>query len=137
MPQVLHLSQRVKFEKVDTPSTIDTPYLKCDPGLCFSISDFPVDKREDVQIAHINMGPFQPKLQKYPLTKHGTQNHRFQFSWLSKFPWLEYLISKDKAFCFPCYIFHDKPSKNDAFIVDGVQNWKYVGCEKNMSFCST
>ncbi|KDO45444.1 hypothetical protein CISIN_1g038054mg, partial [Citrus sinensis] len=47
-----------------------------------------------------------------------------------------YSISKDKAFCFPCYIFHDKPSKNEAFIIDGVQNWKYVGCEKNMSFCS-
>ncbi|KDO51959.1 hypothetical protein CISIN_1g039830mg, partial [Citrus sinensis] len=51
-----------------------------------------------------------------------------------KFPWLEYSISKDKAFCFPCYIFHDKPSKNEVFIVDGVQNWKYVGCEKTCHF---
>ena len=24
--------------------------------------------------------------------------------------------------------------KNDAFIVDGVQNWKYVGCEKTYPF---
>ncbi|KAH9686650.1 TTF-type domain-containing protein [Citrus sinensis] len=69
------------------------------------------------------MGPFQPKLQKYPSTKYGTQNRRFQFSWFSKFPWLEYSISKDKAFCFLCYIFHDKPSRNEAFVVDGVQNW--------------
>ncbi|ESR64952.1 hypothetical protein CICLE_v10010270mg, partial [Citrus x clementina] len=84
----------------------------CDPGLRFSISAFPFDKCGDVRIAYINMGPFQPKLQKYPSTKY------------------------DKAFCFPCYIFHDKPSKNEAFIIDGVQNWKYVGCEKNMSFCS-
>ena len=51
-----------------------------------------------------------------------------------KFPWLEYSISKDKAFCFPCYIFHDKPSRNEAFVVDGVQNWKYVGCEKKCPF---
>ena len=33
-------SQRVEFEKVDTPSTIDTPYLECDPELYFSISAF-------------------------------------------------------------------------------------------------
>ncbi|KAH9648706.1 TTF-type domain-containing protein [Citrus sinensis] len=127
-------SQRVEFEKVDTPSTIDTPYLERDPRLRFSISAFPIDKREDVRMAYINMGPFQPKLQKYPSTKYGTQNRRFQFSWFLKFPWLEYPISKDKAFCFPCYIFHDKPSKNEAFIVDGVQNWKYVGCEKTCPF---
>ncbi|KAH9693295.1 TTF-type domain-containing protein [Citrus sinensis] len=127
-------SQRVEFEKVDTPSTIDTPYLERDPGLRFSISNFPIDKREDVRMAYINMGPFQPKLQKYPSTKYGTQNRRFQFSWFLKFPWLEYSISKDKAFCFPCYIFHDKPSRNEAFVVDGVQNWKYVGCEKTCPF---
>ncbi|KAH9741124.1 TTF-type domain-containing protein [Citrus sinensis] len=127
-------SQRVEFEKVDTPSTIDTPYLERDPGLRFSISTFPIDKREDVRMAYINMGPFQPKLQKYPLTKYGMQNRRFQFSWFSKFPWLEYSISKDKAFCFPWYIFHDKPSKNEAFVVDGVHNWKYVGCEKTCPF---
>ena len=115
-------SQRVEFEKDDTPATIDTPYLERDPGLRFSISAFPFDKCGDVRIAYINMGPFQPKLQKYQSTRHGTQNRRFQFSWFSKFPWLEYSISKDKAFCFPCYIFHDKSSKNEAFVVDGVQN---------------
>ena len=86
MPQVLHLRQRVKIEKVDTPSTVDTPYLERDPGLCFSISTFTIDKCEDVQMAHINMGLFQPKLQKHPSTKHSTQNRRFQFSWFSKFP---------------------------------------------------
>ncbi|KDO39057.1 hypothetical protein CISIN_1g043240mg, partial [Citrus sinensis] len=110
-------SQRVEFEKVDTLSTIDTPYLERDPGLRFSISTFLIDKRED-----------------YLSTKYGTQNRRFQFSWFLKFPWLEYSISKDKAFCFPCYIFHDKPSKNEAFVVDRVQNWKYVGCEKTCPF---
>ena len=42
-------SQRVEFEKDDTPATIDTPYLERDPGLRFSISAFPFDKCEDVQ----------------------------------------------------------------------------------------
>ncbi|KAH9741125.1 TTF-type domain-containing protein [Citrus sinensis] len=106
-----------------TSSMCNIDASKRDPGLRFSISTFPIDKREDVRMAYINMGPFQPKLQKYPLTKYGMQNRRFQFSWFSKFPWLEYSISKDKAFCFPWYIFHDKPSKNEAFVVDGVHNW--------------
>ena len=78
------------------------------------------------------MGPFQPELQKYPPTKHGMQNRRFQFSWFSKFPWLEYSLSKDKAFCFPCFLFYDRSTKFDAFIVDGCQNWKYVSCDKNV-----
>ncbi|KAH9672100.1 TTF-type domain-containing protein [Citrus sinensis] len=102
-----------------TSSMCNINASKRDPVLRFSISTFPIDKREDVRMAYMNMGPFQPKLQKYPSTKYGTQNRRFQFSWISKFPWLEYSISKDKSFCFPCYIFHDKPSKNEAFVVDG------------------
>ena len=51
-------SQRAEFEKVDTPTSIDTPYLERDPGLRFSIKTYPIDKREDVRIAYINMGPF-------------------------------------------------------------------------------
>ncbi|KDO37307.1 hypothetical protein CISIN_1g035944mg, partial [Citrus sinensis] len=60
----------VEFEKVDNPSTIDTPYLERDPGLRISINTYPIDKREDVRMTYINMGPFQPELQKYPSTKH-------------------------------------------------------------------
>ncbi|XP_052288934.1 uncharacterized protein LOC102623386 isoform X2 [Citrus sinensis] len=127
-------SQRAEFEKVDTPTSIDTPYLERDPELRFSIKTYPIDKREDVRMAYINMGPFQPELQKYPPTKHGMQNRRFQFSWFSKFPRLEYSLSKDKAFCFPCFLFYDTSTKFDAFIVDGCQNWKYVSCDKKCPF---
>ena len=46
-------SQRVKFEKVDIPSTIDTPYLEHDPGLHISIKAYPIDKWEDARMAYI------------------------------------------------------------------------------------
>ncbi|ESR44796.1 hypothetical protein CICLE_v10003822mg [Citrus x clementina] len=49
------------------------------------------------------------------------QNRRFQFSWFSNFPWLEYSISKDKAFCFPYFLFYDTSTKFVAFIVDVVK----------------
>ncbi|KDO37694.1 hypothetical protein CISIN_1g037929mg, partial [Citrus sinensis] len=113
------MSQRVEFEKVDIPSTIDTPYLEHDTGLRISIKAYPIDKREDVRIAYINMRSFQPELQKYLSTKHGMQNRRFQFSWFSKFRWFEYSVSKDKTFCFSCFLFHDASTKYDAFIADG------------------
>ncbi|KAK9186190.1 hypothetical protein WN943_026554 [Citrus x changshan-huyou] len=38
------MSQRVEFEKVDIPSTIDTPYLEHDTGLRISIKAYPIDK---------------------------------------------------------------------------------------------
>ena len=51
-------SERAEFEIVDIPSTIDTLYLECDPELCISIKTYPIDKQEDAQMTHINMGPF-------------------------------------------------------------------------------
>ncbi|KAH9717836.1 TTF-type domain-containing protein [Citrus sinensis] len=118
------------FAKVDggqssneTSSPCNIDASKCDSGLRISINTYPIDKREYVRMAYINMGSFQPELQKYPSTKYGKQNRRFQFSWFSKFLWLEYSISKDKAFCFPCFLFYDTSTKYDAFIIDGCQNW--------------
>ncbi|ESR41108.1 TTF-type domain-containing protein [Citrus sinensis] len=118
------------FAKVDggqssneasSPCNIDAS--KRDPVLHISINTYLIDKREYVRMAYINMGSFQPELQKYPSTKYGKQNRRFQLSWFSKFIWLEYSVSKDKAFCFSCFLFYDTSTKYDAFIVDGCQNW--------------
>ena len=95
MPQIL-----LRLKGLNLIKSIN---LKRDPGLHISINTYPIDKWEDVQMAYINMISFQPDLQKYPLTKHGKQNRQLQFSWFSKFSWLEYFILKDKAFCFPCF----------------------------------
>ena len=32
------------------------------------------------------------------------------------------------------FYFYDTSTKNDAFIVDGFQNWKYVSCDKKSTF---
>ncbi|XP_073059694.1 uncharacterized protein [Primulina eburnea] len=60
----------------------------------------------------------------------------FQSSWYELVPWLEYSLEKDKAFCFPCFIFN-KPSgcpKQTTFTVDGFDNWKKVRSGKTCSF---
>ena len=42
--------------------------------------------------------PMQPVI-KYPPTKFGSTNRSFQSKWYEQFPWLEYSISFDAAFC--------------------------------------
>ena len=41
---------------------------------------------------------------------------------------------KTKHFVFHAFFFYDTSTKNDAFIVDGFQNWKYVSCDKKSTF---
>ncbi|KAK3217758.1 hypothetical protein Dsin_011728 [Dipteronia sinensis] len=64
-----------------------------------------VNQQDEVRRAYIDMGPFQPKLESYKPTYDGKQNRQFQYSWFTRFSWLEYSIAKDKVFCFPCFLF--------------------------------
>ena len=40
--------------------------------------------------------------------------------------WLEYFVKKDRAYCFPYFLFDSIPSKNPAFINQGFNSWKRV-----------
>ncbi|KAL5760161.1 hypothetical protein ACOSQ2_018999 [Xanthoceras sorbifolium] len=73
-------------------------------------------------------------LDKYPLTSDGKQNRSFQKSWFEQFSWLEYSIEKNKAFCFPCYLFDNVPSKYPTFTIDGFHNWKRIKCGTKCPF---
>ncbi|CAF3969951.1 unnamed protein product, partial [Rotaria sordida] len=69
--------------------------------------------------------PTQPKLSSYPMNKH---NRSFRSIWYSTFPWLEYSIKQDVAFCYYCRHFSDASNllnryQSDAFIT-GYNNWK-------------
>lgn len=98
-----------------------------DPGLRKPIESFDVRLKDRVRREYISRGPCQPYDYNFPKTKCGRDNRSFQAIWFKKFPWLEYSVSKDAAFCFWCYLF--KPSNGnrfgvDAFIKTGVRNWK-------------
>ena len=129
-------SQRIEIDNVDTPSDINTPCYERDPGLRLPIEVYPVDKRDDIRKAYIKMGPCQPILDKYPPIPDGKQTRRFQHSWFQRFSWLEYSIVKNRAFCFPCYLFYSLPSKHRTFMIDGFQSWKRINCRKKMSICA-
>ena len=96
------------------------------PALRIPIWKHPDYNQDVVRRAYIKWGPNQPILAEYPRTKTGVQNRRFQESWYKTFPWLEYSISKDAAFCFPCFDFQGHEPLHPAFTVDGFSSWKRV-----------
>jgi hypothetical protein len=117
---------------------IDLSTIERDPGMRTQIYDYPVNHQDTVRRAYLNLTPLQPTLSVYP--KSGDIDHKrsFQVSWFKLYPWLEYSITLDAAFCFPCFLFN-KPLGTGyygqrAFTTDGFQKWKKVG-GKTCAFC--
>ena len=76
-------------------------------------------------------GPSQPNLGSYP---RGQKNRCFRATWYTSYPWLEYSIAKDKAFCFACRNFITSTSKSDtAFTKVGFSTWSKA-MENNRGF---
>ncbi|CAL8162116.1 unnamed protein product [Prunus armeniaca] len=124
-----------RIETIDNEVDIST--LERDPGLRPQIWNYPINQRDEIRRAYINVGPYQPMLSKYPKSGSVTHQRSFQSSWFKLFPsWLEYSPVKDAAFCLPCYLFN-KPSGHsgkNAFTLEGFQSWKKVRDGKNCSF---
>lgn len=51
-------------------------------------------------------------------------NRCFQVKWLETYKWLEYSVSTDAAFCFPCRFFDLKSAKETSFTESGFSNWR-------------
>ena len=74
------------------------------------------------------IGPQQPKLFNYPqnedITSSSKQN-RFTAVWFSQYPFLEYNIEKDAAFCYVCQMFPTGIDRERS-----TQNWSSIGVRK-------
>ena len=84
--------------------------------------------------------PIQPILQNYPRTTFGTgknsRNRSFSHHWYSKFPFIEYSISKDAVFCYACRLFpHPTAFTEPVFTSVGYRGWKSIrkSLEKHQS----
>ena len=80
-----------------------------DPGLRCQIWDYPPDEQDQVIRAYMKHGPYQFIKDVYPTSGSKKHPRRFQSNWFKSFPWLEYSPTKDAAFCFPCFLFSNKP----------------------------
>lgn len=74
--------------------------------------------------------PFQPFVKHFPFRQFGDRKRNFQPSWYKGRPWLEYSISHDAAFCFPCRFFKANfqgpgmRTESLSFVNEGFVNWK-------------
>lgn len=60
----------------------------------------------------------------------GINKQCFVENWFDDFPWLEYSVSKDFAFCLHCYLY-PLPTTDQAFITRGFSNFTM---RKRLSF---
>uniref|UniRef100_A0ACD5VTT1 Uncharacterized protein n=1 Tax=Avena sativa TaxID=4498 RepID=A0ACD5VTT1_AVESA len=109
----------------DEATQADLQALKHDPGKRIPISRYDVNDQDRVRRRYIEMGPCQPKKHKFKVTVKSGKDRRFYPGWFAEFPWIEYSVEKDAAFCFVCYLFKDKTKcpGGDSFVKDGFRNW--------------
>ncbi|CAB3997316.1 Hypothetical predicted protein [Paramuricea clavata] len=87
------------------------------------------------RICLIEQGSIQPKLMRYPRNPNIKDNNKqctFSSEWFKQYPYLEYSLHTDKAYCFVCQLFPQCDSK-DAWIKDFQNAWdkkKSVGQKK-------
>ncbi|XP_071681533.1 uncharacterized protein [Lolium perenne] len=103
----------------------DLGALKHDPGMRIPIKRYAVNDQDRVRRRYIEMGPCQPKNHKFLITNKSGRERHFCRAWFKEFPWIEYSVEKDAAFCFVCYLFKDRTKcpGGDSFVKNGFRNW--------------
>ena len=77
----------------------------------------------------IKMGPFQPKLYSFPKNakmKASRDTCSFSPKWYNDYPYIEYSIEKDMAYCFVCKLFSPhgiNAEKSEEVWTEGFNNW--------------
>jgi len=74
-----------------------------------------------VRRKYLEKGPCQPRTFSFPVTRIGGGPRRFIPEWFNEFgSWLEYSESKDRAYCFFCFLFREKKDGGyEAFVKNG------------------
>jgi hypothetical protein len=118
-----------RFLKRKAPD-INWEEIKYDPGLRKEIDSYHPNHREKVRRKYLENGLCQPCTCIFPSTQIGEKDNprRFQQEWFDEFQgWLEYSESKDRAYCFCCFLFREKKDAGyKAFVVEGWNghHWK-------------
>ena len=78
------------------------------------------NQKDVVRRKYLDNGPCQPRTFDFPYSTIGGKNRRFNSEWFAEFgSWLEYSESKDRAYCFYCFLFrghNKKEARYDAFV---------------------
>ncbi|XP_022868139.1 uncharacterized protein LOC111387784 [Olea europaea var. sylvestris] len=109
-----HLSSNIDIER--------------EPGKRKQILEFSFNLRDEIRVAYLKAGPYQPKLAEYSKTQGKSQSRCFQAKWFNQFPWLEYSPMTNRAYCFYCYLFRNDGNSSNclALVISGYNQWKRV-----------
>jgi hypothetical protein len=118
------LEDGVSTDEDDEATQADLQALEPDPSKRIPISRYAVNDQDRVRRRFIEMGPCQPKNHKFDVTLKGGKDRRFCLAWFKEFPWIEYSVEKDAAFCFVCFLFKDKTKcpGGDSFVKNDFRN---------------
>jgi hypothetical protein len=104
--------------------------IQFDPGKRKSIEQYRPNQKDLVRRKYLDNGPCQPRTHDFPFRMTADKNRRFNPAWFDEYgSWIEYSESKDKAYCFCCFLFRGRDNKGpgyNAFVVNGWDSWKNV-----------
>ncbi|XP_022883360.1 uncharacterized protein LOC111400161 [Olea europaea var. sylvestris] len=102
--------------------------IEREPGKRKQILEFPSNLGDEIRVAYLKAGPYQPRLVDYRKTRGKSQFRCFQAKWFNQFPWLEYSPTTDRVYFFYCYLFQNdgNPSNCSALVTSGYNKWKRV-----------
>ena len=111
-------AKKTSVEAKDVRATL----LPHDPG------QRPKTKTDKDRRYLIQIGPHQPKLNRFPTNIDIQQGKQRTFSsrWYAEYPHLEYSITEDAAFCHVCSLFPYGPGREnceEAWVTTGVRQW--------------
>ena len=115
---VTSISTAVLSNQCSTSSSNSTPISVSHQGDNIIVGDIASNSQEN---------PAQPVNVTFPTTSIGNRGRSFNPRWYEKYQWLEYSVSKDAIFCYPCRFFALGSGRaEDTFTTIGYKDWKHA-----------
>uniref|UniRef100_A0A0D3BTY5 TTF-type domain-containing protein n=1 Tax=Brassica oleracea var. oleracea TaxID=109376 RepID=A0A0D3BTY5_BRAOL len=122
-----NLGERKDKRKSPPIDNTDIEDLPSDPGERKDIMEYLSHQRDEVRRKYLTKGPCQPYGHTFKQILKSGSLRRFNPAWFDQYgSWLEYSISKERAFCLYCYLFKDEirmQGGSDAFVKEGFNSW--------------
>ncbi|KAJ9545337.1 hypothetical protein OSB04_025044 [Centaurea solstitialis] len=107
---------------VPSNNAVDINDLPWDPSERPKITSYNPNQIDEIRRQYLVRGPCQPRGHEFPTSMIGAKARRFVVSWFDQFPWLEYSVKRDRAYCLHCYLCRDQGGI-ETFVTEGFNNW--------------
>ncbi|KAJ9536424.1 hypothetical protein OSB04_un000401, partial [Centaurea solstitialis] len=115
------------------PNGFDLNDLPSDPFDRPPIASYHPNQRDDIRRHYLVKKAFQPRSHKFPYKEYSSGKRRFSVQRFDSFPWLEYSVKADKAYCLYCYLFKEDVGNQggkNVFSSEDFGNWSKSGVFK-------